>query len=118
MAVSLTIKNVPDKVAAALRARAAANRRSLQGELLALVEAVAGQRDVAPTPFPAVSEPQAGYRVRKPVRRPAKGAPRAVASGERLTIEQLWLRAQRLGPSESSESAAIIRALRDARNGR
>jgi plasmid stability protein len=38
MAVSLSIKNVPDEVVERLRARAARNRRSLQGELLALVE--------------------------------------------------------------------------------
>jgi len=41
MAVSLSIKNVPDEVVERLRARAARNRRSLQGELLALVERAA-----------------------------------------------------------------------------
>ena len=43
MAVNLSIKNVPDEVVDHLRARARANRRSLQGELLALVEREAGQ---------------------------------------------------------------------------
>ena len=38
MAVTLSIKNVPDAVVERLRARAKANRRSLQGELLAMVE--------------------------------------------------------------------------------
>ncbi|MBU2602941.1 MAG: PAS domain S-box protein [Actinobacteria bacterium] len=38
MPVSLSIKNVPDEVAAKLRRRAKAHRRSLQGELLAIVE--------------------------------------------------------------------------------
>lgn len=38
MAASLSIKNVPDHVIKRLRARAARNRRSLQGELLDLVE--------------------------------------------------------------------------------
>jgi antitoxin FitA len=37
MPVTLTIKNVPEPVAEALRQRAAANHRSLNGELLALV---------------------------------------------------------------------------------
>lgn len=38
MAASLSIKNVPDEVVKRLRARAARNRRSLQGELLDLIE--------------------------------------------------------------------------------
>jgi len=38
MPVSLSIKNVPDYIAAGLRARAARNRRSLQGELLVILE--------------------------------------------------------------------------------
>jgi plasmid stability protein len=39
MPVNLSIKNTPDDVADRLRKRAAANHRSLQGELLAIVEA-------------------------------------------------------------------------------
>jgi plasmid stability protein len=38
MPVSLSIKNVPDDIASGLRARAARNHRSLQGELLAILE--------------------------------------------------------------------------------
>ncbi|MDO8749702.1 MAG: Arc family DNA-binding protein [Dehalococcoidia bacterium] len=38
MPVSLSIKNVPDDVAERLRERAKRNHRSLQGELLALLE--------------------------------------------------------------------------------
>jgi len=41
MAVSLSIKNVPEEVAQRLRARARRNHRSLQNELLAIVEAAA-----------------------------------------------------------------------------
>lgn len=43
MAVSLSIKNVPDDVVERLRARAARNRRSLQGELLDLIERAADE---------------------------------------------------------------------------
>jgi antitoxin FitA len=43
MAASLSIKNVPDHVIKRLRARAARNRRSLQGELLDLVERAADE---------------------------------------------------------------------------
>ena len=38
MPVNLSIKNVPDSVAKRLRARAAENHRSLQGELVAILE--------------------------------------------------------------------------------
>lgn len=39
MPVNLSIKNAPDEVVERLRARAARHHRSLQGELLAIVEA-------------------------------------------------------------------------------
>ena len=38
MAVNLSIKNVPDELAERLRSRAARNHRSLQGELMAILE--------------------------------------------------------------------------------
>ena len=38
MAVSLSIKNVPEEIVAKLRERAQKNHRSLQGELMALLE--------------------------------------------------------------------------------
>ena len=38
MAVTLSIKNVPDQVAQKLRERASANHRSIQGELVAILE--------------------------------------------------------------------------------
>jgi plasmid stability protein len=43
MAVSLSIKNVPEHVVKRLRQRATRNRRSLQGELLDLIEQAAGE---------------------------------------------------------------------------
>lgn len=47
MPVNLSIKNVPDDLAERLRQRAAAGHRSLQGELLAILEAaVAGERRI------------------------------------------------------------------------
>lgn len=42
MPVALSVKNVPDDLAAALRRRAAAHHRSLQGELLAILTEAAG----------------------------------------------------------------------------
>jgi antitoxin FitA len=40
MTVNLSIKNVPDDLAQRLKERAARNHRSLQGELMAILEAV------------------------------------------------------------------------------
>jgi plasmid stability protein len=47
MAVNLSIKDVPDDVAERLRQRAARNHRSLQGELLAIVEQAAAEAALA-----------------------------------------------------------------------
>ncbi len=41
MPVTLSVKNVPDRLAERLRQRAARNHRSLQGELLAILEEAA-----------------------------------------------------------------------------
>jgi plasmid stability protein len=48
MNVSLSIKNVPEDLAEALRERAARNHRSIQGELMHILETA-----VRPTPFQA-----------------------------------------------------------------
>ena len=48
MAVSLSIKAVPNDLAQALRRRAARNHRSIQGELMHILEAA-----VRPQPFDA-----------------------------------------------------------------
>jgi len=44
--VNLSIKNVPDALAARLRERAERNHRSLQGELMAILESAAGDPNV------------------------------------------------------------------------
>jgi antitoxin FitA len=49
MALSLSIKNVPDDLARALRERAQRNHRSIQGELMDILESA-----VRPRPFPAL----------------------------------------------------------------
>jgi plasmid stability protein len=58
MAASLSIKNVPDDVLERLRARAARNRRSLQGELLDLIERAADE-------VPTISAREVFDRIRK-----------------------------------------------------
>ena len=49
MTVSLSIKDVPAELAQALRERAAQNHRSLQGELMHILETAVAK----PRPFPA-----------------------------------------------------------------
>jgi plasmid stability protein len=58
MPASLSIKNVPDDVVERLRARAARNRRSLQGELLDLIERAADE-------VPTISAREVYDRIRK-----------------------------------------------------
>lgn len=52
MAVNLSIKNVPDDIAEQVRRRAARNHRSLQGELMAILEdATTKNRSLTPREF-------------------------------------------------------------------
>lgn len=52
MPVNLSIKNVPDEIAKELHERAARNHRSLQGELMAIIEAAAGKKSpLSPSEF-------------------------------------------------------------------
>ena len=48
MPVNLSIKNAPDEVVRRLRARAARNHRSLQGELMAIIETAVDEPRLSP----------------------------------------------------------------------
>ena len=110
MSVTLTIKQVPDRTADRLRTRAAASHRSLQGELMAIMEeAVLQSAPQAREPAPLA---YAVKRTSKP------GSKKVPVHGKRLTLGELWERSRRLGPRSKSESTAIVRALRDERYGR
>jgi plasmid stability protein len=88
---NLSIKDVPESIAAALRQRAARNHRSLQGELMALVERAAAEEAAAPPPLgwaaPAVRAPRPDARpieliarehlARRP--KPVRAGPRAAS---------------------------------------
>jgi plasmid stability protein len=50
MALSLSVKDVPEELAQALRERAARNHRSLQGELMHILESA-----IRPKPFQATA---------------------------------------------------------------
>ena len=92
MTVSLSIKNVPDDLAERLRARAERNRRSLQRELLSILEL-------------------ASVEVARPV---SVGSARLPAT-EHISIDEAFARARRLFPSGTSSSTELIRAMRDGR---
>ena len=74
MAVNFSIKGVPDATAARLRARAERNHRSLQGELMAIIESAAlGQDQVErlaeaqpPRRLRTIEEIAAEHRLRFP----------------------------------------------------
>jgi len=61
MPVSFSVKNVPDDIAERLRERAARNHRSLQGELMNILAAAAGEEaEVRPlTPKEVLAEVRA-----------------------------------------------------------
>jgi plasmid stability protein len=110
MPVTLTIKEVPDRVADKLRQRAAASHRSLQGELMAMLEQALAQEAWE------ARQQQAAYAAKTPGKR---GAPAAVPEhGRRMSLGELWERSRRLGPPSKSESTEIVRKLRDERHSR
>lgn len=106
MAVTLTIKQVPERLAQKLRAQAASNHRSMQGELMAIINGAVAE------PLKAAEAEAPAYTVKSP----AKG--KAPVHGRRLTLEELWERSKRLGSKSRSESTAIVRDLRDERHRR
>ena len=86
MSINLSIKNVPDALAEALRTRAERNHRSLQGELMHIIQAAMAE-NTAPAPAAA-----------------------------KVTIEDLYARTKALFPEGTPSSVAFIRAMRDGRN--
>jgi antitoxin FitA len=89
VAVNLSVKNVPEELAELLRQRATRNRRSLQRELLSILEAAVGRAAAAP----------AG----------------STASQRALTIEELAEISRTLFPAGTESSVGFLRQLRDSR---
>jgi len=77
MPVTLSIKNVPVELVKRLKRKAAMHKRSLQDELMAILE--------------------------------------EATSPGRLTVEELWQEARRLGPPTPGDSTKMIRQDRDNR---
>ena len=89
MPVNLSVKNVPDALVQRLRERALRNGRSLQRELLAILEGAVSECDTAPSS----DAPAAGT----------------------LTVAQVSERAAALFPGGTRSSVGYIRELRDGR---
>lgn len=101
---NLSIKDVPEELAAKLRARAAKNHRSLQGELMAIIEA-------------AVREPAGRDQETAPDwrwRLAAQGIP-VLRQGWR-TVEELAAQGTD-GLRTAASSAEIVREMRDTHYG-
>lgn len=92
MSVSLSIKNVPEDLAQRLRARAARNRRSLQRELMLILEQAAAPCHAA-TPGESGSE----------------------SAAERISFDEIFARAHVLFPKGTPSSVASIREMRESR---
>ncbi len=106
MPVTLTIKQVPDRVAGRLRERAEANHRSLQGELMAVLEAALAAPRI-------IEQPQAAYRSNRPKRTRPTDVP---VHKRNLTLAELWDLGRATGLKSPSGSTRIIRKMRDERN--
>ena len=89
MAVNLSIKGVPDTLAERLRERAERNHRSLQGELMLIIEQAAGQVDTRPMPRAANSDIDVSRRGSKTIEQIAAEHrvrfPRPISSGPLAT---------------------------------
>ncbi len=121
---NLSIKDVPEAWAEALRQRAIRNHRSLQGELMAIVEAA-----IAPTVSsaiaPAVSQADAAGTATAPAQQPALPTLRGLgpvgrdpAPSGRNSVRQVMAELKAKYPEPVARAPLgrdIIRAERDAR---
>lgn len=96
MPFNFSIKNVPDALAIRLRERAERNHRSLQRELMAILEWAAAEPPLAPNHAPPV----------------APSPPR-----KKISIEELSANARRRFPDGTPSSVQFIREMRDGRYG-
>jgi len=107
MPVTLSIKNVPDNVARRLREQAERNHRSLQGELLSLVErAVEAPSfiDLHLSRQPLIaSQSESALQIRND------------RDGRRFTVEDLYDYVSSLGKGTPKEATAWIRQARASR---
>jgi plasmid stability protein len=122
MPVDLSIKRVPDALAKRLRKRARRNNRSLQGELMAILEdALHGSPPPATATATTVREQRPAFAARPSV--PRGVAPpsestlmiREDRDGRTFTVRDLYEYVSSLGPGTPDESTAWIRKARSSR---
>ncbi|MBI2171152.1 MAG: Arc family DNA-binding protein [Chloroflexi bacterium] len=113
--MSLSIKNVPDELAQKLRERAKRNHRSLQGELLAMLEEGAEKLTVE-----EVSE-----WVKASGLKTASNSVEIIREDRdtdhgrlphKVTVNELYEHGKKRGLKTASDSVEILRELRDGRN--
>ncbi len=106
MAVNLSIKGVSEAVAVRLRLRAEKNHRSLQGELMAIIERAAAEAEAGAMPLAPAAAQRPGSRDAVVVRHGSK------------TIEQIAAEHRQLFPKPIAKlprSVDVIREMRDSR---
>ncbi len=96
MGINLSIKNVPDALASQLKARAEANHRSLQGELMAMLE-----RSLSDT---GAAQARAQYAV------PGKGM--QAVDGSEQSLRGLIAR---ISEAHAVDTVSLIRGMREDR---
>ena len=139
MSINLSIKNVPESLADALRARAQSHHRSLQGELMSILEAAVGPGMTVQQPLAehsldrvavkvargkveAKAEPKAEARLSAAAlssASPSPQAPQAASAAGMFSLQQLCQRssaaARKARVKPVDESVAMIREDRDRR---
>jgi plasmid stability protein len=111
MALNLSIKNVPEALAEKLRRRAEENHRSLQGELMALIESSTREADAGPS-----NDAFSAKRVGEPLIKPT------AAASEKLTLRDVAARMHNRFPAPVIMPAGMsaveaVRQMRDERDG-
>lgn len=110
MGVNLSIKNVPDALADKLRQRAEANHRSLQGELMALLEGSLAAMG-AEQAHAVYGAGAAGFTA---AANPRASAPAAIPA--RRTLREIWEEARAAQRIEAPSSALLLREMREERS--
>jgi plasmid stability protein len=126
MSVNLSVKNVPEGLAAALRRRARRNHRSLQGELIAILNDSIARDDagaIARRGRTSITAREDATHTRWTPLGADTIAPRSESAlmirnmreGRTKTLADLFEELSALGGGTPSESAAIIRKSRSSR---
>jgi len=114
MALNLSIKNVPEALADKLKLRAEANHRSLQGELMAMIESSVRAQDAEPNT--SVSSAPRNTALAKRV------SESKAQTNEKLTLRDIAERMRSRFPSPVTMPAGmsaveLVRQMRDGRDG-